>query len=366
MLDKRAGEPCRFLRGDKLCALHADFGIESKPLACRAFPFRFVETPGGVYAALSFACTAVLENHGEPVVDRAAEVALDYALSPHRRAAPSELLLAGQLPLNWAQYESIEADLRALIAASAADPPAALRAQAVYLRLLTEFLREARKAAAAPPGERPEANDEPLAVFRRGMSAPIGDRPWGRLFRMANKRRGSPTLRRVALGYLLALNRVVGRRIGRARSFALVTSTYLRHAFGRGAVDIPGASRPVRFDEIARVAFDPMHPPHAELLARYFDHALFRKDLLRFDEIAFSHNMLLVNYGLIHGFAAGLAAIEGAARVESPHLIEGLRAVERQYVLHSAFANKFADQPMLRATLEGVFHRPAFPFSMTR
>ena len=70
----REASPCCFLTEDKLCALHCAHGAESKPLACRKFPFGFTETPDGVFVGISCACTAVLENHGEALTDQAADI----------------------------------------------------------------------------------------------------------------------------------------------------------------------------------------------------------------------------------------------------------------------------------------------------
>ncbi|MCL5271091.1 MAG: hypothetical protein M1457_11225, partial [bacterium] len=64
------GGRCCMLTADRLCALHTAYGAEAKPSACRLFPYRFVQTPGGLYAGLSFTCTAVLEGRGPLVAEQ--------------------------------------------------------------------------------------------------------------------------------------------------------------------------------------------------------------------------------------------------------------------------------------------------------
>ena len=58
---------CGFFRQDKLCSIHAELGMEEKPLTCQQFPFHLTETPDGVYVGLSYMCTAARQNSGRPV-----------------------------------------------------------------------------------------------------------------------------------------------------------------------------------------------------------------------------------------------------------------------------------------------------------
>ena len=58
---------CGFLAPDKLCQIHAELGMEAKPLTCQQFPFHVTETPDGIYVGVSFFCTSVRENTGRPL-----------------------------------------------------------------------------------------------------------------------------------------------------------------------------------------------------------------------------------------------------------------------------------------------------------
>jgi Fe-S-cluster containining protein len=58
---------CGFLKEDKLCAIHAELGMDEKPLTCQQFPFHLTETPDGVFVGVSYMCTAARQNSGRPL-----------------------------------------------------------------------------------------------------------------------------------------------------------------------------------------------------------------------------------------------------------------------------------------------------------
>ncbi len=74
---------------------------EKRPQACRDFPFRAIDTPGGRYIGLSFACTAVRQSCGPPVAK------IDRDWSELGGDSPRPDLIAGH-PAEWQVYLSIE------------------------------------------------------------------------------------------------------------------------------------------------------------------------------------------------------------------------------------------------------------------
>jgi Fe-S-cluster containining protein len=66
-LVKRHDGACIFLRSDDRCAVHAELGVNAKPVGCRTFPFLPVNTPDGVFVGITFYCTAAKRNHGRPM-----------------------------------------------------------------------------------------------------------------------------------------------------------------------------------------------------------------------------------------------------------------------------------------------------------
>ena len=63
-LRQRSDGACLFLQADGLCRIHAEFGFDEKPVACRLFPFNLAPDAKGVRAGLNFACSSVRSNRG--------------------------------------------------------------------------------------------------------------------------------------------------------------------------------------------------------------------------------------------------------------------------------------------------------------
>ncbi len=58
---------CVLLGEDGLCALHAAFGEDQKPLVCRRFPYQHVASDEQVWVTASFGCKGVREGGGAPL-----------------------------------------------------------------------------------------------------------------------------------------------------------------------------------------------------------------------------------------------------------------------------------------------------------
>ena len=184
--------------------------------------------------------------------------------------------------------------------------------------------------------------------------------------RAASRPKTSPLLRRIFLGYVLAFQATLGSKASRLGAALGVMRAYLSFAMGGGAVRLDRLGRTIDMKSILAVRFDPLRKDHDALLRRYFNHTLFRKDLLLHETVAYAHNMSLMAYGFIHWYSAAFAAAADSPDVELEHLIEGLRTVEELYVFHSKFSRLFSAHPRLRGIMEGMFQRPVFAFAMAR
>jgi len=361
---KRERSACCFLRGDKLCAIHCEHGLEVKPGPCQSFPFGFTATPDGVYSGLSFACTAVLDDHGPAIVDQRADVERTLTFSPVRTTM-DRLVLTSGIPITWDQYSQIEGDLIEIL--SLPRPiESRVVAQSVYLQLLVRLLQDARLAAAADWDEHPEANDDALRVFRRRMRTENEDSPWSPLLRLAARPAQTRMLRRVFLGFSLAFRRACSGRMNRFGAMLHVMTAYWAYAIGRGGLDVPRLSKPGQLSRMRAVAFDANTPEYDRLLTRYLRHCIGRKDLLVRDSVRFGHNMLLMNYGLVHWHATAFAADAGRERVALEDLKEAVRAVEQYFGYHSQFASFFNDYPAFKRLMESMFQRPVYAMAMAR
>lgn len=138
-LDKAPDNTCVFLDSENLCDLHGELGGLAKPIVCQTYPYLFIETPDGVFTALSYACPAVLENHGDWVEqERESLTSLLAARWDDMPQAPSvgeRIEVCRGQSISWTEYQEFEPKL--LAAYSPADPTGSLLRMAVNLLLLS-------------------------------------------------------------------------------------------------------------------------------------------------------------------------------------------------------------------------------------
>jgi len=65
---------CIFLEENGLCRIHATFGEEAKPLACRIYPYAFHPAGKRVAVSLRFSCPSVVANRGKAVSEQRGEL----------------------------------------------------------------------------------------------------------------------------------------------------------------------------------------------------------------------------------------------------------------------------------------------------
>ena len=67
VLNKRPGGACVFLDENNLCRIHAEFGEEAKPFACRIFPFSVRPVQRGWQVSFRFDCPSSARSGGKPI-----------------------------------------------------------------------------------------------------------------------------------------------------------------------------------------------------------------------------------------------------------------------------------------------------------
>ncbi len=67
VLNKKPDGACVFLDQNNRCMIHAEFGEEAKPLACRMFPFSVRPVRRGWRASLRFDCPSAAASQGKPL-----------------------------------------------------------------------------------------------------------------------------------------------------------------------------------------------------------------------------------------------------------------------------------------------------------
>ena len=108
---RREDASCVFLVDD-LCAIHSELGFKAKPQICQLFPFFNVNTPGGRYFSVSFACPAVLGNQGRPLEEHipSVEESLKESVQPPM-AEETRVPITELSSITWEEYLELEAQL---------------------------------------------------------------------------------------------------------------------------------------------------------------------------------------------------------------------------------------------------------------
>lgn len=120
-LNQVAGDRCIFLNDQGLCRIHAKFGFQTKPFACRLYPYILVPAGNEYRLSLRYACPSAAANKGRPVAQQVAELKeLAEELTTWGRpagAGPAPIEppppLRGRTRLDWPELQAL---LDALIA----------------------------------------------------------------------------------------------------------------------------------------------------------------------------------------------------------------------------------------------------------
>lgn len=88
---------CVFLDPSGRCRIHAKFGAEAKPLACRLYPLVIHPAGQKVVVGLRFSCPSVAANRGQPLAEQKAEIQklAECVASEQFREIPPPAVLAG-------------------------------------------------------------------------------------------------------------------------------------------------------------------------------------------------------------------------------------------------------------------------------
>jgi hypothetical protein len=196
MLRTRGDGGCLFL-GAGRCDLHAALGADAKPLTCGRFPFGLALTPKGGRVTTSHRCPCrTLGDRPALRAETATPALLDRRgrLDADRTVEP-ELRLARRSRVDFAEYEVLEADLLARLAAG--EDPAAVLACAPFPALEgTSWRKEAREMLDV--GVDPSRFGIALGWLAEAIRALTGkggtppELPWGDAFDRAEARAPDP------------------------------------------------------------------------------------------------------------------------------------------------------------------------------
>jgi len=343
---------CVFLTSDTRCSIHRHLGAAAKPQVCREFPYHFVETPDGVAVGVSFACTAVRGHRGATLPAQRDEIEAVLAGSTRVEHLPEPLTLIGSVDIAWRDYRPIEAALLELLASQTVALPVALLAGSALLSVcvgMTQLEAQARQEGRAP------------ATTLSSALAELRADGYRRLLEVAASARYP---RRPSLTYLAPLYtwlQFSRRRVSRLRLLTMLYGNYFRFRRARGPLaDAITGGVPFPLEAALAVRFDATAPGVDEFLREYWSHVIFRKTLTPMHGVFRGYQTLLALYSFMK-LAARLRGLRAGRPVTSLEDVrEGVRLVERAFVLHARYTDLFALNPMVTVMADRLYQQPSF------
>jgi lysine-N-methylase len=117
---------CVFLDERGLCRIHAKFGEDAKPLACRIYPYAFHPAGKEVTISLRFSCPSVVANRGPSLAENRSEIKrLADAVVPEGATRTAPPAVSARERLEWPDVLRIMRALEATLAES--DVPVAIK-----------------------------------------------------------------------------------------------------------------------------------------------------------------------------------------------------------------------------------------------
>jgi len=341
---------CVFLTAENRCSIHTHLGYGAKPQVCREFPYHFVETPDGVTAGLSFACTAVLNHRGAPLAAQRAEVQDILAGSARVQRLPDPIVLYSGVDIGWAEYRPIEEALLAILGDETAEFPRALIAGSALLNLAVGLARIEGGATDGAPGRT-------LA----GGLAELARERYRRLFALAAAVREP---RRASLTHLAPLYTWLQFSRRRMSPVALVLALYRNYLrFRRRAGRLPdlvGEGGSFDVAEVARVRFALDDAAVGAFLREYWTHVMARKTLVPMHGVFRGYHTMLGLYAFMKWIARLRAHRDGRTETSLEDVRGAVRLVEQRFVLHAQFAGLFELSPVLTILADRLYRERGF------
>ncbi|HEX6209205.1 MAG TPA: hypothetical protein VF136_00415, partial [Methylomirabilota bacterium] len=175
---------------------------------------------------------------------------------------------------------------------------------------------------------------------------------------------GARSPRRPSFTYLAPLYTWLQCSRGRPSRVALLLSLYRNHLrFRRGRGRLPDAitgGEPFELEAVLGVRFDAGAPGVDAFLREYWSHVVFRKTLTPMHGIFRGYQTLLALYSFMK-LAARLHAWRGGRAVAAlADVREGVRLVERAFVLHARYTDLFTLTPMATVLADRLYQQPSF------
>jgi Fe-S-cluster containining protein len=366
----RSNNACVFLTGQKLCALHREYGLKNKPQACIDFPFTFVDTPHGAYAGLSFACTAVLEELGEPVTDQREYLLDNFTESVHVKQSAERPQLTGRIAIDFDAYLELERALDDILALPNIALPVRLLAQAEFVDVVVRTFEAARLSIAAK-GSKLTTEEKAAAAaatdvdLMRGLAERFRSDKWGRLLIRAHQKRGTPSLHRAFVGMVTTFRQAFWTRVGRVTALTRIGRSYLANAMGSSRITLMPLRESFRYSDFKKIKIEAIPGAYWDhVMTRYLRHRLFRKDLLVSETIRTGHRLMLLHFALVNWYIVGMTSLNKLTAPTQDIIRESIRNAEQYYVHHTTLSKVLETQPLLASLVDSVLSNKRYAASI--
>ncbi len=342
MIAHRPDGACVFLGEDNRCRLHAETGLETKPLPCRLFPFVPVPACDGIRLDVRCDCPSAAANKGRSLSVHAQDIA-NMLAEMHARPLLAPPAWRGGLNLSTREFATVTEAFVRLLRRSSLDLRARLRAGC----LLIETLSEVR-----PSKVRGERFVELMAMLSEGAATQAVEPPAIPPLRQRSEKMFGQWLflhavtddPRVMQAGRLARTRRSWRRYGQSRAFAR----------GQGPVPevCPGWPR-VTFEQVKAVqpAPDEALEPICRFIHLKLDaHAFAGPAYYGYNVIAGLTALWL--FPALAGFFARLRTTEaGRDTINADDVLQGVRTAAATFGTSPDFA-RLSERMRVRALAE--------------
>ncbi len=259
-LRQRADGACVFLESDGRCRIHAEFGLEAKPLACQMFPFVLVPGEKGIQVGLSYACPSMINNRGADIASHTEDVRRMARLLPELHQGKTRpVMLTSRLAASREEEDAVARAFERLF--GRVDLPMANRLDGAAW--LTSMLRQAKLDNVRDSRLR-DLLDLLVETFEEEIDAAGPQDPSPRRMKV---------LRQIAFAHVEDVK--IGSARGRGIGGLAIRQFWRHHAYGRGRGVVPPIAQTwptdLRFDMADRAG-----PATAEDDVRAIDALLLR------------------------------------------------------------------------------------------
>lgn len=226
-LRQREDGSCIFLEPDGRCRIHAEFGLEAKPLACQLFPFVPMPGEGGVRIGLSYACPSMIRNRGAALSTHLNDLRRVVRGLPEIAQARGRLMLTDRLEATSREERDIIAAFERILARR--DRPVEQRLDgAVWL---ADMLRQA-KLDKVREERLSDLLDLLVDSFSEEIDASLPREPTARQMKV---------LRQVVFAHVEDVK--IGEVRGRGLGLRAIKQYRAHRRFGRGRGEVPAFAR---------------------------------------------------------------------------------------------------------------------------